>query len=329
MDADRRGRLFAAVGDRILIPDRGSRSLEELIQKHGWDPEIVRRFWRALRLPVAEESERVASSGDEATIAALMELAAFANVDRAVGVARVMASACERVAEATGAAARTSTGDAAVATSDELVAAQYWERAASLAVTIAQAMDANFRHQLELSRRRFEQTGSYDVMTRRQSRLAVCFVDISGYTALSESMSPEVLSELLDAFERIVDAAVEGTDARIVKFIGDAVLVVSPSTAQIASVATRLVTTRSWAPPANPSLRAGIAYGEVLTQEGDVFGPPVNVAARLLGVATPGGVVATQAACDQLDGGWTRRRLPDQALKGVDGPIRVNAIATD
>jgi class 3 adenylate cyclase len=321
------GRLFAIVGDRTLVPGRASRSLREMSDEHGWEPELVRRFWRALRLPEAGDNDRVASTGDETAIATLVAMADFAGVDRAVGLARVIASACERAAEATAAAARSSTASAAVATSDELQAAQYWERAAALAVAVGAAMDANFRHQVELSRRRFEVTDSYDVMTRRQSRLAVCFLDISGYTAMSEALAPEALSSLLDAFERAVDTAIVGIDVRVVKFIGDAVLLVSPSADLVVRVATGLVVDRSWAHPLDPRLRAGVAYGEVLTQEGDVFGPPVNVAARLLGVAAPGRVVATGPACDRLVGDWPLRRLPDQSLRGVDGPVPVNEIA--
>jgi class 3 adenylate cyclase len=81
--------------------------------------------------------------------------------------------------------------------------------------------------------------------------------------------------------------------ARVVKFIGDAVLFVSPE-AHIVLEAAQAVVEGAGDDGVLPEARAGLDYGEVLPLEGDYFGNPVNVAARIVGVAMPSTVVVSK-----------------------------------
>jgi class 3 adenylate cyclase len=68
-------------------------------------------------------------------------------------------------------------------------------------------------------------------------------------------------------------------------------------------------------------LRVGMAGGEVLAQEGDWYGPPVNLAARLVGVARPGQVLAAADPALRLSPTW--RAVPQEPvlLRGVEGAV--------
>ena len=132
--------------------------------------------------------------------------------------------------------------------------------------------------------------------------LAVCFVDIVGYTSRSRNLSDRELVGWLEAFESAVLELTVDRGGRIIKNIGDELLIVADSAAVMAEIAVEL--TRRGADPDDPfpAVRAGIAYGEVVTRLGDVFGPVVNIAARLTSVARPSAVLVDRGAYEELTG---------------------------
>ena len=88
----------------------------------------------------------------------------------------------------------------------------------------------------------------------------------------------------------------------MIKNIGDEVLFVAEDVAQAADAAL-IMTARGTDPDDRfPEVRAGMAYGDVVSRLGDVFGPTVNIASRLTSVARPGSVLIDQGAHDALTG---------------------------
>jgi class 3 adenylate cyclase len=67
-------------------------------------------------------------------------------------------------------------------------------------------------------------------------------------------------------------------------------------------------------------VRAGVAYGAVLAQDGDYFGPPVNLASRLVASAEPGQVLASQQVVELVDPACFEVQ-PPLALRGYDEPV--------
>jgi adenylate cyclase len=132
--------------------------------------------------------------------------------------------------------------------------------------------------------------------------LAVVFVDIVGYTSRSRTLSEAELVEWLEHFEGETLGLVVDRGGRIIKNIGDEVLLVADDLTAAADIALEM--TRRGEDPDDrfPSVRAGIAYGPVVNRLGDVFGPTVNVAARLTSVARPGTVVVDRGAHAALAG---------------------------
>ena len=151
--------------------------------------------------------------------------------------------------------------------------------------------------------------------------LAVCFVDIVGYTSRSRTLSDRDLVAWLESFESAVLALTVDRGGRIIKNIGDELLIVADAPTTMAEIALEL--TRRGADPDDdfPAVRAGIAYGEVVTRLGDVFGPVVNIAARLTGIARPNSVLVDEGAHAVLGGDESASATDDQAgTPGAEGP---------
>ena len=141
------------------------------------------------------------------------------------------------------------------------------------------------------------------------TELVVGFLDLVGYTALSQELDADELAELVDRFEALTHDTVAELGGRVVKTIGDEVMFVAEDTAQAATIALRL-TERTGTDEVLPLARAGLACGTVLARDGDYYGPVVNLAHRLVELARPG------------DGGGERR-----GQGGARGRPRVHVAA--
>jgi adenylate cyclase len=161
--------------------------------------------------------------------------------------------------------------------------------------------------------------------------LAVGFVDVVGWTSLSSRIDPQGLDEVLDAFEeRVIAVTAPRGEVSVVKFLGDAAMFVAADPLTLTEAMLELTT----AVPAleDVPLRGGLACGTVLVREGDVFGAPVNLAARLTDLARPWRLLADESLQEQLDdGGYRTRRLRPMRIRGVGTmrPLGVRAAATD
>lgn len=147
---------------------------------------------------------------------------------------------------------------------------------------------------------------------------AVCFCDIVGFTSRSRSMRDAELVAWIETFEARTTEVVVDHGGRVIKNIGDEVLLVADDPAAAARIALTLVAMGADEEDPFPAVRAGIAYGDVVTRLGDVLGPTVNIAARLTGVARDGTVLVDDGMHDRLDGDpqWSLRRVPRTSVKG-------------
>lgn len=159
-----------------------------------------------------------------------------------------------------------------------------------------------------------------DVAQGRALQAAVGFADVVGYTSLSARIDPAGLEDVVDAFEaRVFAATSDHADLRVVKFIGDAVMLLASEPAPLAEGLLTLVA------PAEPGdalraapIRAGMAFGEVITRAGDLYGDTVNLAARLTDRARAGRVLAAgDLAQDLAAAGFDVTRLHPMELRGI------------
>jgi adenylate cyclase len=130
-----------------------------------------------------------------------------------------------------------------------------------------------------------------------QVTVALCFIDITGFTRFTEE---EGDLEALDLVEHFVET-VEGTlppEATIVKTIGDEVMVVSPDAASLTEWAVGFLAGF----PQRPQPRVGIHCGEAVYRDGDYFGSQVNLAHRVVNRAQAGEVLVTDRVISSLKG---------------------------
>lgn len=138
--------------------------------------------------------------------------------------------------------------------------------------------------------------------------MAVCFVDIVGYTSRSKSMDDSELVEWVEQFEQEATALVVDHGGLVIKTIGDEILFVADDPVAAAEVALDLTARGEDSDDPFPRVRAGLAHGEVVNRLGDVYGETVNIASRLTSAARPGAVLVDRGAHDVFE--------PDAAGRG-------------
>jgi len=131
----------------------------------------------------------------------------------------------------------------------------------------------------------------YSPAATNRIQATFCFADLAGFTALTESQGDEDAADVATRFADITRSAL-GPGDRLIKTIGDAVFVMSPSPASGIDFVERLLYLTSTR-PGFPALRAGLHYGEAVQREYDMFGAAVNLAARVAAEAFAGEVICT------------------------------------
>ena len=133
------------------------------------------------------------------------------------------------------------------------------------------------------------------------------FVDIVSFTQRAQGMGRAELSAMINDFESTARDVITSRGARVVKTIGDAVMYISEDLEVAADVVTALVEELQSGPDMM-LVRASLVSGRVVSRSGDVFGPTVNLASRLVITAEPGGIRMDES---------TARALRDSASAGL------------
>jgi adenylate cyclase len=174
---------------------------------------------------------------------------------------------------------------------------------------------------VELVERALEQAGLYRRLERPP---AMCFLDITGYTRLTEERGDAAAADLATRLAGLVRRSAQEHGGTPVKWLGDGVMFHfrAPGAAVLAALEMAEVVGSHGLPPAH----VGIHAGPVIFQEGDYFGRTVNLAARIADYARPGEVLVSQEVVDAADGGPVRfTEIGPVELKGVSGPLRLHA----
>jgi adenylate cyclase len=151
----------------------------------------------------------------------------------------------------------------------------------------------------------------------------MCFLDISGYTRLTEERGDAAAADLAGRLGRLVQRSSHGHGGRAVKWLGDGVMFHFTDPAHAVTAALEMVqgVSEQDLPPAHVGLHAG----PVVFQEGDYFGRTVNIASRIADYARPHEVLASDAVVQGADDirGIRFSEIGPVELKGVGGPIRL------
>lgn len=306
---------------------RGERyDIDGLAAVIGTESDSLLLLWRSLGFTYPRPGEQVLSDTDLRMLTGIIPFLSDETIGQDVALlqmTRVIGSAMERIATAQVDTILTQF-DAIEATTgaDDLSPAERPMAMAvvdqALAAETAKILDAmpavlEFvwrRHLVNAARRRLLRRVAGD------TAMCVGFADLVGFTAQSQQLNERQLAHVVERFEKLAYDVVTASSGRVVKMIGDEVLFVADDIATGARIAVSLSEAYR-DDPALSDVRVGLAAGEVLEREGDVYGSVVNFASRIVSVAFPGSVVVSAEVAAALtdDPSLAIRSIRSQPIK--------------
>lgn len=300
-------------------------SIAELAARGGATVEMAQRALLAAGMPVDAKSELPAEL--VSLVSAFVHGAAIMGEEPVLAFSRVLGAAAINVAEAAVALFYAELGPGSDRVPSHAVArAQMSERATLAFSAVPDAFSALLVAQFQRAVRRAAVVRGpawidADGHERSSEWAALGFVDLVGSTAWSREVDLREQSLALARFESDAWSRAILAGGRVVKMIGDEVFFAAPSADAAAAIATEVcgaVAADGVLPPA----RGAVAVGEVTAREGDYFGPVVNLTSRLVKAASPGSVLVTAPAAEELSKGrWQLRHLDPLVLRGIDEPV--------
>ncbi|HWL38165.1 MAG TPA: adenylate/guanylate cyclase domain-containing protein [Frankiaceae bacterium] len=319
MAGDEHDAMLAETAEAILGPARYTR--EQAAEAAGVPHERATRLWRAMGFPEVSYDEVLFTEQDVAALRTAESLRANGVVDEdgLVALARSMAQALSRLAVSHAAIAgeymlRTAAGDVDTETA--------MHQAESLVPEVGELLSFVWRRHLVAAAETTLVTLLGD--TSPDAPVVVGFADLAGFTEASRNLDAAALDALVERFEANATHLVTGRGGRVVKTLGDEVLFTVDDVRAGVGIALDLAEN---ADTLGGEVRVGAAYGPVLARLGDVFGPTVNLASRLTGIAHPGTVLVDREAAQALrdDAAYDVSPIARRSVRGYAhlAPFRV------
>jgi adenylate cyclase len=274
----------------------------EVASAGGIDLEQTRRLWRALGFPPVPDDARIFTAADRDVLTTIRRLLDDQRIDATVLIqlarvtGRSLASIADAQIDAAEAALREAPGTLAPFVGDlERLLTYVWRRQllAALLRRTARPSDAG-------------------------DTVAVGFADLVGFTVLSQGLDARDLAAMVDRFEAIAYEHIPHHGGRVIKMIGDEVMFAVDDAVAAAEIGLALVEAHAQAREL-PDVRVGLARGPALAWDGDLFGPTVNLASRLVNVARPASVLLSESLGEELQG------RPEYGLRHLR-PVRLQGI---
>ena len=303
--------------ERAILGEQPAFTALDVASETGIAIGDARRLWRALGFP-EHGTEKAFTEADVGAVSRMTELlkSGLIDFDIAVNLTRAIGQTMARLADwqvATlihrieqlerGDQATGSRTGSAMRMVEELngpfeeILLYAWRRHLAAAVARIEALGAN----------------EEDLHT---TDLTVGFADIVSFTALSNQISEDRIGDLVELFESRCADVVAAQRGRVIKSIGDSVLFVNDDPIAAFDTAEGIINVVG-RDGRMPDVRVGLATGSVVMRLGDVFGPPVNMAARLTNVARRNRVIIDAATAALLpEDQFETRRLPARPVRG-------------
>lgn len=290
----------------------------ELAEAAGVTAEQARRLWRALGFPEYPDDTPAFLAADADAMrllggvveAGLLDMDLAVNLTRALGqtMARLadweISSLTQRVEEMTAEGSGRTRVDTAVALVEQF------------SRPFEELLIYAWRRHLAAAAGRIEALADQDDEDLHVTDLTVGFADIVGFTALSNTLTEDRIGDLVELFEMRCADVVASQRGRVIKSIGDSVLFVNDDTVRAYDTAEGIIQVIG-RDPRMPDVRVGLASGSVVMRLGDVFGPPVNMAARLTNVARRNRIIIDSGTAARLpDDQFETRRMAARPVRG-------------
>jgi adenylate cyclase len=322
-EAGRQGRLAYGYIETLFGDDRAERTIDDAAEETGLEAALIERFWTSIGLPPTAlealtdedlEALRYVSS----VLAAGFPLVAF------LQLCRVYGQSLSQIADAE-------------VRLFHLYVHEPLMREGVPGLEMAEEMEGLARDLLPIAsplmdyvhRRFLQHFVAQDVVGHMETeleedesaagrvRVAIAFADLAGYTRFTEEEGEE---EALSSVERFVEGVIHTLpeDARVVKTIGDEVMVVGTDVDGLVDWAVGFISLFD----ERPEPRIGMHYGSTLYRDGDYFGREVNLASRVVARARGGEVLVTDAVVEAVRNASHLgfEAIGSVKLKGFDEP---------
>jgi class 3 adenylate cyclase len=318
------GHADGLAADLVLSRD-ATLSARDVAKRSGLDVDVVLAIYRDLGISVPDPGAPQFTDND-VTLVTQLARAATSGIVTGQEVLRVVAGAMERIAEAAVAVyVQGPEEELRRRGATPLEHAEKNAKATELVMQLGVGLAPVFRQHMRqaIARQRVTQSG---VSRRELARLAIGFVDLVGSTTMQGRLDPAELGALVTRFETRAFEVIAAGGGRLVKFIGDEIMVAAMDPVAGSHVVLDLVEafTDDGTQP-----RGGLVFGEVLFRHGDYYGPVVNLAARLVDTAIPGEVLVDASVAEEAkDEGLSFEPAGRRQVKGFDAPVAVWSLAS-
>jgi len=290
--------------ERLLLGEE-KYTLGEAAQLSGMDTEVARTFWLAMGFPtISNEATKIIFTDDD--VAAMRRHQALIDdgklsIETLRSLVRAQSHMSDRLVLWQHEALVEHAGDDLGLDS---ITARYWvlDHFHEFDEFLRGQMDYAWRrHLAALLRRSESEADQMDVEDAGDLQLqrALGFVDMVAFTNRSRELGSSELVTLIEMFEKTCRDVITSCGARVVKTIGDAFLYIADDIVVGADVATKIVEELNKVPGMLP-VRASLVWGGVVSRFGDVFGPTVNLASRLVDIAPTGSVLTDTTTANIL-----------------------------
>jgi adenylate cyclase len=327
VEAAAAGRLTAIAGDRALRP--GDRlSTVDVAEGTGLTVEEVQQLSLTFGLPVEDLHEPTYTPGEVEVFKLFKSTTGLFPEPSLMQFVRVLGASLARIADAAISLflSDVETPITEAQAGDFALARAQLEAIDSLNL-LSGHLENLFRAHMELAIRR-NTAARTEASSKVTVYVAVGFVDLVGFTPLSQRLHVRELHSIVDEFEGSAYDIVTSHGGRVVKLIGDEVMFVVLEPRDACEIALALVD-RFAEGEAKVTPRGGLAVGEILTRGGDYYGPVVNLASRIAELAVPNEILVTSELRERAEKGSTSlvfdaagRRM----LKGFDEPVELFAL---
>ncbi len=307
------------VVDRMLLPSSRRLTQSEVAETTQLPIDVIRRLWRALGFLDVEADDLAFTDLDVEAVQLFQSMlaAGLADLDSSIQTARVIGLSMARIAEA-----ETTPGSTPFLSpsGDSIIDADLFARQAGLAFpAMARLLEYVWRRHLQAAVRRAQLLRARGSVGGMSPVTAVGFADMVGFTVLSQHLGDEELVEVVARFEELAYDTVVALGGRVVKMIGDEVMFVVQSAVSAAEIGLSLAEAYA-GDELLSDVRVALAVGPALLRDGDYYGPVVNLASRLVGVAHPGAVLVSdefRAALGDDTERFEMRPLRPRTLKDI------------
>ena len=316
-EATEEGRLPLLPVERLIGGDERY-SLEQIVELSGLAAPFLERLWRALGLAMPDAGEQRFT---EADLDAARRVKAFRDAglseESILEIGRVMSRAMANVAATIGNVfidTYLQPGD-----NERDLALRYAAASKELVPMLGPVLE----HVLQVQQVGLIRQAAVDASSLESGHLpgavemSICFADLVGFTKLGENLDAIELGRVAERLEELAGEVADGP-VRLVKTIGDEVMLASRDNDALLDSALALVESADEEDEGFPPLRAGMARGDVLGRGGDWYGRPVNLASRITDIARPGSVLADGAVKEAASGDLSWSFAGKRRLKGLD-----------